>query len=177
MSKSPLGELRKDGDGYLVRFERILPFDVNTVWDAITNPSKMSVWFTDIEMDFVVGGKMIIRFRDKDRTESYGRIKRIEPGKLFEYTWENEDGPDELATWELFPQGSSACRLMMTYQRHFDQYAKSVPAGWHVLLDQLEEMLKGRKEPYPFGDGETEEGKAMKLVYTDLWNKTFTSEL
>jgi uncharacterized protein YndB with AHSA1/START domain len=177
MLKLPLGELKKDGDGYLVRFERHLPYDVNAVWDAITNPSKMSVWFTDIEMDFVVGGKMIIRFRDNDRTESYGRIKRIEPGKLFEYTWENEDGPDELATWELFPEGSAACRLVMTYRRHFDQFAKSVPAGWHVLLDQLGEMLRGRNEPYPFGDGETEEGKAMKLVYTDLWNKTFSTDL
>lgn len=176
MPKSSLGELKRKGDGYLVRFERILEYDVNTVWDAITDPAKMAVWFTDIEMDFVVGGKITIRFRDKDRTETYGRIKRIEPGKLFEYTWENEDGPDELATWELFPEGYSACRLVMTYSRHFDQYAKSVPAGWHLLLDQLEEILKGRREPYPFGDGETEEGNALRVLYTDLWNKTFATE-
>jgi uncharacterized protein YndB with AHSA1/START domain len=122
-----------------------------------------------------LGGKMIIYFNDADHTKTYGRVIRIEKGKIFEFSWENEDGPDEIATWELFPEANNSCRLVFTYKRHFDQYTKTIPAGWHILLDQLGEMLKGQTEPYPFGSGETEEGKAMKIIYTELWNKIFES--
>lgn len=175
MPKKSLGELTKEGENYIVKFERIFNHNINTVWNAITDPKKLAIWFTDIEMDFTVGGKMIIYFKDVDRTKTYGRVIRIEKGKVFEFVWENEDGPDEIATWELFPEPNNSCRLVFTYKRQFDQYAKTVPAGWHVLLDQLGEMLKGRTEPYPFGSSETEESKAMKNIYTELWNKTFES--
>lgn len=173
-STSP-GELKKEGENYIVRFERLFSHDINAVWSAITDPEKMAIWFTDIEMDFAEGGKMIIYFKDADRTKTYGRVIRIETGKVFEFAWENEDGPDEIATWELFPAANNSCRLVFTYKRQFDQYAKTVPAGWHILLDQLAEMLKGRTEPYPFGSGETDEGRTIKSFYTQLWNNTFES--
>lgn len=163
-----LGRIRKKKDGFEVRFERTLPYSIETVWDAITNPQKLAIWFTDIEMDFAPGGKMIIRFRDENKTESFGKIIRIEPLKIFEYSWE-----DELATWELVPEGKSKCKLVLTYSKLPDDYAVSVPAGWHVLLDQLEEALNGRKVFPLFGAAETEAGKVMKAIYADEFRKNF----
>lgn len=169
-----LGTLSKDSTGYQVRLERTYAFSAETVWDAITNPAKMSIWFTDVEMDFVPGGKMIIRFRDKDRTETFGRVVRIIPGQVFEFLWLNDDGgPDELGTWELFPEGDNQCRLVLTYSRVEEKFATSVPAGWHVILDHLQEVLNGRTEPYPFGNGETPEDRIMVAHYKELFKKTF----
>lgn len=166
--KSNLGQISKTKDGFQVRFERLLPFTIERVWDAITNPKKLAIWFTAIEMDFTPGGKMIIRFDDENKTESFGRILRIEPPHIFEHTWE-----DELATWELFPEGPSECKLVLTYSKLPGEYATSVPAGWHILLDQLETVLNGRIEPYPFGGGETEQGNKMKAIYADIIYKAF----
>jgi len=163
-----VGQISKKTDGFEVRFERTLPYSAEIVWDAITNPRKLAIWFTDIEMDFVPGGKMVIRFRDENKTESFGKVIRLEPQKVFEYTWE-----DDLATWELFAEGKSKCKLVLTYSKMPDNYAISVPAGWHVLLDQLEEALQGRTEFPLFGGEETEAGKIMKALYADVINKKF----
>ena len=86
--------------------------------------------------------------------------------EMFEYAW-----ADELATWELMPEGKSKCKLVLTYNKLPDDYAVSVPAGWHVLLDQLEEALNGRKVFPPFGAEETEAGKMMKSIYADVFRK------
>ena len=163
-----LGHISKKKEGFEVRFERTLPFSAEVVWDAITNPNKLAIWFTDIEMDFVLGGKMIIRFRDENKSESIGKIIRIEPPNVFEYTWE-----EELATWEIFPEGKSRCKLLLTYSKFADNYAISVPAGWHVILDQLEDALNGRKEFPLFGGEETAAARAMKAVYAGLVNKEY----
>jgi uncharacterized protein YndB with AHSA1/START domain len=163
-----LASITKKQDGFEIRLERVLPFSPEVVWDAITDPQKLAIWFTDIEMDFTVGGKMTIWFRDEQKTESFGKITRIEAPRIFEYTWE-----DELATWEIFPEGAGRCKLMLTYSRLPDQYAHSVPAGWHQLLDQLETVLNGRTEPYPFGGEETPEGKQLKAVYAEIVRRDF----
>ena len=156
------GIVTKHKDGFQVQFIRMLPFPQHVVWEAITNTEKLSAWFTDVEMDFKPGGKIVIRFRDENKTESFGKITRIEPPRLFEYLWE-----DELATWEVIPDGKNS-KLVLTYSKLPDSYAVSVPAGWHVLLDQLEEVLHGSSAYYPFGGEETETGRHMKAKYEDL---------
>ncbi|HEY3429964.1 MAG TPA: SRPBCC family protein [Cyclobacteriaceae bacterium] len=163
-----LAHITKEKDGFRVMFERTLPFPIETVWLALTDPKKMAQWFTDVEMDFVVGGKMLIRFRDEAKTESFGKIVRIEPPHVFEYLWE-----EELASWQLFKEGDRACKLVLVYSKLPASYAMSVPAGWHVLLDQLEEVLGGASGPYPFGGPENERTKKIKEVYAELLSKQF----
>jgi uncharacterized protein YndB with AHSA1/START domain len=166
--KAQLGVVTKHNSGYQVKLERVYNQPIQLVWDAITQPAHLAVWFTDIEMDFQVGGKIVIRFRDEAKTESYGTILRIEAPKLFEFAWENE-----LATWQLFQEGQSRCRLVLTYSKLPDSYAISVSAGWHILLDQLESYFQGNREPYPFGGPETEESKPMMKAYRDFVLKDF----
>ena len=163
-----LAEISKKIDGFEVKFERIYNFSRATVWNAITNPDQLGIWFTDIQMDFVPGGMMVIRFRDANKTESMGKIIRIKAPELFEFSWE-----DELATWELFEINPSKCKLVLTYSKLPDTYAFSVPAGWHVLLDQLGEVLEGSTENYPFGGEETEAARKMKAIYREIVARQF----
>jgi uncharacterized protein YndB with AHSA1/START domain len=163
-----LGKISKNKDGFQVRFERVFAYDVETVWSAITDPKKLAIWFTDIEMDFREGGQIMIAFRDADKTKSYGKISRIQKPTLFEYSWE-----EELATWELFAEGKNT-RLVFTYRKLPDSYAASVAGGWHILLDQLEVTLNGGTEPYAFGTPDPQSEK-MKTVYTEQVEKEFPS--
>jgi uncharacterized protein YndB with AHSA1/START domain len=162
------GKVTKHQDGYHVRFERSLPFPIEMVWKTLTEPDKLAKWFTDVEMDFKAGGKMTIRFRDEAKTETFGKIVRIEPPHVFEYTWE-----EELATWELFSEGDQKCKLVLTYRKLPDTYAMSASAGWHIILDQLEEVLRGASGYYPFGGEENEATKKMKIFYEDILTKQF----
>ena len=66
---SKSGKLTNKAGEYEVRFERTLPHSAETVWDAITNPEKLKLWFTDIDMDFKPGGGMTIA--------SYGVICKV----------------------------------------------------------------------------------------------------
>lgn len=161
------GKMTKEVDGYRVRFERRLDSDISVVWAAITQPEQLAKWFTDIDLEFAPGGKITIRFRDDAKTESFGKIVRIEPPRLFEFTWE-----EELATWEIFQEGKG-CRLVLTYSRLPKEYAAHVPAGWHIILDQLEEVLRGAPGHYPFGGDETELTRKMKAMYRDLLSREF----
>lgn len=167
------GNLQKDANGYSITFERIYNHSIDKVWDAITNPDKMTKWFTDVEWDFKAGGKITFTFQDKEKTKTYGRIVTVEPPRLLEYEWHNDEGPHEFARWELFEEGHEKTKLMLAYSRIIEDYAIGVSAGWHITLDDLGELLDGQTEFPPFGGGETEEGKAMKKVYQSLFDKKF----
>jgi uncharacterized protein YndB with AHSA1/START domain len=143
---SNFGKVSREADGFRVRFERILNQDIQTVWEAITKAELFRIWFTDVEWDFRPGGKITFWFRDQTKAESYGEIVKIEPPHLFVFTWEHE-----MAVWELTEHGKNKCRLVLTYSRLEEKYAVNAPAGVHTLLDRLEAVLAGRKEPYPFG--------------------------
>lgn len=158
------GQFTKQPDGYAIRFERHLHHPIQRVWEAITRPEQLAIWFTDIEMDFRPGGEMKIWFRDEARTETQGRILRIEPPHLFEWNWE-----EELATWELKENGNDACVLVLTYSKLPPaDYLLSVPAGFDEMLIQLESVLAGRTEPYPFDGNTTPHQRYLQSAYTSL---------
>lgn len=160
--KTSFGQLSKASDGYQIRLERQLPHSIEKVWDAITNPEKVKIWFSDIEleMDFKPEGKIIFRFLDEARTETFGKILEIQAPRRFVYTWETE-----LAVWELQPEGENACRLTLTYSKISPEYADRASAGWHIVLNQLVGVLQGRTEPYPAGGGQTPSNKRIKSKY------------
>ena len=160
------GRVSKDKDGYRIVFERALKHPVSKVWDALINPEKLAVWFMKTDLDPVPGGSMVMHFGDKDNTLSYGRIIRIEPEKYLEYLWLNDDGADERAVWELFPEGERTL-LRFTYSQVSKDFAASVSAGWHQMLNLLTDVLNEKIElVVQLHDGEqTEEGKALETHY------------
>ncbi|UII34703.1 SRPBCC domain-containing protein [Fulvivirga ulvae] len=157
------GKITKKSDGFQVRFERELNYSIDAVWDAITNPEKLKIWFTDFEMELTEGADITIKFRDEAATKTFGKIIKVEPPRRFEYTWEGE-----LAVWELEPIGDHRCRLVLTYSKLSSEYAINAPAGFHSLLDRLEDMLGGNDKFYPFG---TEENDPAHLRIQEAYGR------
>ena len=167
-----LGKLIKEDEGYGIRLERLYNHPVSKVWDALTDPAKMTIWFMDVEWDFKPGGKITFTFPDEERTKSYGRFVSIEHEKLIEFFWENEDGPDEFGRWELFPEDDKT-RLVLTYTRVQANLATSVMTGWHIVLNDFGDFLNGNSEFLQSGDGTqfTDEQEALKAKYKELINQ------
>lgn len=157
------GKITQRSDGYMVEFERSLQHPIEKVWDALTNPSVLKVWFTEVEMDFREGGKMVIHFADG--SSSNGEIVTIQPPTLFEFTWEGE-----LAQWKLSASSKTSCVLKLTYSKLAKDYAIKAPAGFHIILDQLESVLNGRTQPFLLG-ATTEDPLQKKMVemYSELY--------
>ena len=158
-----LGTITKKSDGYQVVFDRTLQHSIEKVWNAITDPDQLKFWFTDIDMDFRVGGKINIRFRDKDKTLSEGKIIAIDPPHRFSWTWE-----DELAEWVLKSVDSHSTQLTLTYSKLSKAFAIKAPAGFHSLLDKLEERLAGSDSLHAFGTEEADPDQIkLKVQYAD----------
>ena len=168
-----LGKLLKDEQGYGIVLERVYNHPVERVWDALTDPAKMTIWFLKAEWDFRPGGRIAFTFPDEAKTRTYGTFTAIEPLRLMEFIWHNDDGqPDELARWELFDQGSKT-RLVLTYTRVQENMATSVSTGWHIVLNDFGNFLDGKRQVSPStGQVEfTDEQKIVKAAYDKLFNK------
>jgi uncharacterized protein YndB with AHSA1/START domain len=101
MIRNP-GKVTKANDGYRVVLVRELSHPIESVWNALTDPKKLRIWFTDIEGDSHPGAEIRIIFQGEDRTVTTGKIVTMDKPVLFEFTWE-----DELASWKLEELGTA----------------------------------------------------------------------
>ena len=164
-----LGRVTREQKEYQVVFHRTFSHPIEKVWEAITNPEQLKYWFTDIEMDFRPGGPITIHFRDKDKTLSFGEIVSIEGPNKFVWSWEGE-----LAVWELKPVGLDHTQLTLTYSKLPGDFAVNAPAGFHALLDRLEDRLEGSVQKWPFGTEELDPDQIkLQVHYADAVFKDY----
>jgi uncharacterized protein YndB with AHSA1/START domain len=96
MTSNPriLGSLRSaDGMG-VVRMEDRLDTGVDDVWSALTDPSRLALWYGEVEGDFRVGGEYRARLFASS-WEGTGRVKACEPPKRLLVCIKDADEPGE----------------------------------------------------------------------------------
>jgi uncharacterized protein YndB with AHSA1/START domain len=147
---SPDGTLERTPDGGVIRFERHLPYPVEAVWDAITNPARLADWWlpfdADITVDLREGAEMVFTATSGEPPPMTCTVLRVEPPVLFEHT-HFVDGVT--VRWELasVPEGTVL---------HFDQHVANVDdavegcwmVGMYTSLDRLEPVLAGAPTPW-----------------------------
>ena len=140
-----------------VRFERLLPGPIETVWQFFVDSEKRGQWLASGPMEAKVGGAVELRFQHRDLSPnkvppperyremdekghvSHERVLRIEPPRLLAISW-----GDSEVTFELEPRGTQVL-FTVTHRRLADR-AKMVQSsgGWHAHLEILTERLNGR---------------------------------
>ncbi len=140
-----------------VRFERLLPGPIETVWQFLVDSDKRGQWLASGPMELKEGGAVELRFQHRDLSPhkvsppdryremdekghiSRERIERVAPPRLLVMSW----GKSEV-TFELLPEGKSV-RLILTH-RNLPTRADMVQTsgGWHTHLDILVERANGR---------------------------------
>lgn len=140
-----------------VRFERLLPGPIETVWEFLVDSEKRGQWLASGPMELKEGGAIELRFKHRDLSPhkvaaperykemdekghiSHERVLRVEPPRLLVISWDKSD-----VTFELVPEGKNV-RLILTH-RHLPNRADMVQTsgGWHTHLDVLVERANGR---------------------------------
>jgi uncharacterized protein YndB with AHSA1/START domain len=132
-----------------IRFERLLPHPPDDVWQAITDPARLSAWFPAVvdlvrpvgsELFFGVTEEQQRRYGmtdDPDRKPN-GRLLRSEPPSVLEYEWSGET-----LTWEIAPTAEGS-RLVFTNVLSDPEAAGPATGGWEAGLEVVEAQLDGR---------------------------------
>jgi uncharacterized protein YndB with AHSA1/START domain len=141
-------------DGLTLRLTRTLPADPPTVWEAMTDPDRLALWwgprgFTAPSIDFEprVGGRYRIAMQppEGELFHLHGEFREVEPPSRLSYTfvWEPPDPDDRETLVSIvlaehgegtevsFAQGEFATEDRLELHR----------GGWTEGFDRLEALL------------------------------------
>ena len=124
-----------------VQFERSLPYSIEKVWAAITEPQQLENWFPGFKLELKEGGQFDIWFGGDCEGPSHvnGTVTRLEPPEVLECG---------SMRFELETQGSGTSLkftdiLWFEGSRTQAELTNSVLGGWHRFLDALTQALAG----------------------------------
>lgn len=141
-----------------VRFQRLLPGPIETIWAFLTDSRKRGEWLASGPMDLRIGGKVKLRFKHADLSphqspppenlremdakghESEGEITELDAPRRLAFTW----GSSSEVLFELEPRGNEV--LLTLTHRRLDELG-GVTRGWHSHLAVLVERANGRVPP------------------------------
>ncbi len=132
------GQLERDGDRSLLRYERALAHPPQKVWRALTEPAHLKAWFpSEIHGELAPGAAVTFVFPEHEAPPMDGRVTEFDPPNVIELSW----GPD-LLRFELEPSGDGT---HLTFTVLLEELGKAARdgAGWHACLDQLACELAG----------------------------------
>jgi uncharacterized protein YndB with AHSA1/START domain len=139
-----LGALRSaDGKG-VVRMEDRYDTDIDDLWSAITDPSRLARWYGEVEGDLRVGGEIQIRVFSSG-WEGARVVEACEPPRRLLLVGKEEDAPHELATevW-LTPDGDRT--ILVAEERGMPlDYLAAYGAGVQIHVEDLAAYLGGRE--------------------------------
>jgi uncharacterized protein YndB with AHSA1/START domain len=121
-----------------IRFEESWDTDVADLWDALTDPARLSRWFAPVEGEAVVGGEVVVHFDDGDVPGM--RVLACDPGRSFTVAWPMAAGATEVHV-EVRPEGPSRSTLVLTHRLLPPDRAAGYGAGWTAYLLRLREHL------------------------------------
>jgi len=145
-----------------LRFERLLPAPVETVWKYLTESDLRRRWFMGGSLDGRVGGDIEFIFdhdqlsdNDVSMPERFAgnvgrrwteKVVRYDPPHAIAYTFGSD--ADSIATFELADAGNGKTRLTLVHSgiKNAGQ-AANFGGGWASHLAVLEARLEGRGVP------------------------------
>lgn len=119
-----------------VRFVRRYPLPLARVWDAVTAPSELALWFPSPGVSYVQQEGAEIRFEgDPYMPHAVGTVLAWQPERLFGFSW----GEDELRL-EVARDGQDTVLTLTDLLGNADEAARNA-AGWELSLDALDRAL------------------------------------
>jgi uncharacterized protein YndB with AHSA1/START domain len=145
-----LGSLRSEHDKGIARIEDRFDTDIDDLWSALTEPSRVARWYGQVEGDLRLGGEFSLLVHGSG-WEGTGRVEACEPPRRL-----------VVATREL--QGQFDVILEATLTADGDQTILAIEAGglpldklpfygvgWQIHVEDLVAHIAGRER----GDAET----------------------
>jgi uncharacterized protein YndB with AHSA1/START domain len=154
-----------------IRFERLLPGPIETVWAYLTDAKKRGEWLASGPMEPKVGGKVSLRFKhselsplqappperfekmDAEGHSAEEMITAFDPPRRLAFTWGGSLGGGSLeggaseVVFELAPHGDKVLLTLTHRKLPNDAERIGTAGGWHCHLTILVEKLEGRTPP------------------------------
>jgi uncharacterized protein YndB with AHSA1/START domain len=144
------GRLTVDGDRAALNFERHLPFPLDVVWSAITDPDEREQWFGVTTIDARAGGSIEMVATGPplppERKRMTGRILVWDPPHVFEHEWKQPIVEDGVVRYELTADGAGTL-LKFSHRGLSVRNASGFYGGSHAYLDRLTAYLAGTELP------------------------------
>ena len=146
MSRSANGTIERTPEGGVIRFKRSLPFPIDQVWTAITDPARLADWWppfaADITVDLREGGRIVFTWPDTEFPTLEFTIVHLEVPTLLEHT---HTSPGSWMRWELTATADGTELLATYFVPELDKaLERGDLVGLHHSLDRLEPALAGR---------------------------------
>jgi uncharacterized protein YndB with AHSA1/START domain len=145
-----LGSLRSAGGKGVVRVEDRYDTDIDDLWSAVTDPSRLARWFGQVEGDLHPGGD----FRLSVEWDGNGRVEACDPPRRLQVTWRESDEsfrkgrgvPPFDATIEatLTPEGNQTILVIEVRGMPLDKIA-FYGAGWQIHAENLAVHIAGHE--------------------------------
>jgi uncharacterized protein YndB with AHSA1/START domain len=148
-----LGSLRSaDGKG-VVRVEDRYDTDIDDLWSAVTDPSRLVRWYGEVEGDLRPGGEFRLYLEASD-IESTGRVEVCEPPRRLRVTTRETDESyrkgqgvppfDAAIEASLTADGEQTILVIEVQGMPLDKIA-FYGAGWQVHVENLAVHIAGRE--------------------------------
>ena len=159
-----IGSLRSaDGSG-VVRIEDRYDTDIDDLWSALIDPSRLARWYGEVEGDLRLGGEFRARVHASG-WEGTGRVDVCEPPRRLQVTSKDPDEPyEEVIEATLTADGGQTLLVIEASGMPLDK----IPfygAGWQIHAEDLGAHIAGRAE---WVDGGKARWDALVPHYRDL---------
>ncbi|MGH3225319.1 MAG: SRPBCC domain-containing protein [Streptosporangiaceae bacterium] len=156
-----LGSLRSaDGKG-VVRMQDRFDTDIDDLWSALTDPSRLARWLGEVEGDLRLGGELRARFFDG--WEGTGRVEACEPPQHLLVATRSSGEPDEQAIEAVLTADGDQTILVWEERGMPLNLIAPYGAGIQVHVEDLAAHIAGRER----GDGQARWNELMP-AYQDL---------
>lgn len=153
-----LGEITRVRDRVEMRFERHYPRSVETVWNALTEPTRLAEWMGAAHVEPRQGGQ--IEIMTDGPFPMRGEVRVWDPPHVLEFFWSNAHAPDSVVRYEL-QTVSGGTRMLFSHQGIPYANAALFSPGWHGYLAALGALLGKQAGPESAGF------RALQRVYID----------
>jgi len=161
------------GAARVVRLQRDYDASIEDVWDALTNPERISRWFLPISGEYRIGGHY------QFEGNAGGQILECERPHRLKATWVYGEMPGEADISEvevrLSPVGDGATRFVLEHAAVVpeDRWAQfgpgAVGVGWEGGLLGLALHLRGGSVDDPIAWQVSDEGRDFATRGSEAW--------
>jgi uncharacterized protein YndB with AHSA1/START domain len=165
------------GEGHTIVLRRRYDASIDDVWDAITNPDRITRWFLPVTGDLRLGGNYQLK------GNAGGEILRCEPPKLLKVTWvygvqPSDTDPSEVEV-RLSPADDGETALELEHvavvdPEFWDKYGPgAVGVGWDGALLGLGLHLAGGTIDNPEAWEASAEAREFMTASSKAWGAAF----
>jgi uncharacterized protein YndB with AHSA1/START domain len=144
------GDVVDDGASSSVVFERRLPYPIEAVWRALTDPEERAKWFGRTTLEARQGGAISMIADGPPMPEQVrsmtGEVLVWDPPHVFEHAWRQTLIGDTVVRYELRRDGDVTV-LKLVHRGFRPKDAAGYIPGQHAYLDRLEAALAGQPAP------------------------------